>query len=93
MDINSAFDSGVAGFKAATERASESATNIAQAQNDNVQSRSSAASVESEQAVQESKPVTEELVNLRVAEHEAQAAAKVITTADEVMGSLIDTRV
>ncbi len=93
MDINSAFDSGVAGFQAATERASQSASNIAQAQNDSIQARSSSTSVELEQAVQETKPLTEELVNLRVAEHDAKAAAKVITTADEVLGSLIDTRV
>jgi len=93
MDINSAFDSGVAGFQAANERAGQSASNIAQAQNDSLQSRSSSAQVETEQAVQEAKPITEELVNLRVAEHDAKAAAKVINTADEVLGSLIDTRV
>lgn len=93
MDINSAFESGVAGFQAANERAAQSASNIAQAQNDNAQARSSATNVEIEQAVQEAKPVTQELVNLRVAELDAKAAAKVITTADEVLGSLIDTRV
>lgn len=93
MEINSAFDSGIAGFKAATERASQSASNIAQAQNDNVQARSSSTSVELEQAVPEAKSLTEELINLRVAEHDAKASAKVITTADEVLGSLIDTRV
>lgn len=93
MDINSAYNSGVSGFQAATERASESASNIAQAQNDNVQSRSSSTGVELDQAVQEAKPVTEELVNLRVAENDAKANAKVIATADEVVGSLIDTRV
>jgi len=93
MEINSAFDSGVAGFQAANERAGESASNIAQAQNDSTQARSSSTQVETEQAVQEAKPVTTELVNLRVAEHDAKAAAKVINTADEVLGSLIDTRV
>jgi len=93
MEINSAFNSGVAGFQAANERAGESASNIAQAQNDSAQARSSSTQVETEQAVQEAKPVTTELVNLRVAEHDAKAAAKVINTADEVLGSLIDTRV
>ncbi|MDP2561957.1 hypothetical protein [Psychrobium sp. 1_MG-2023] len=92
MVIQSAFDSGVAGFQAATERASESAANIASQQTDNIQARSSSTNVETEQAVQETKPLTEELVSLKVAEREAQVAAKVITTADEVVGSLIDTR-
>lgn len=34
----------------------------------------------------------ESLVNLRVAENEAKAGARVIKTADEALGTLIDTR-
>ena len=53
----------------------------------------SALKVEAAPQARESTTVTEELVNLRVVEHQALASSKVIATADEVVGSLIDTRV
>ena len=37
--------------------------------------------------------LTESLVNLKIGEVNAQASARVIETADEVLGTLIDTRV
>lgn len=36
--------------------------------------------------------VTEQLIQLKVAEHEAALGAKMIRTADEVLGTLIDAR-
>ena len=111
MEIQSAFNSGVTGFRNATELATESASEIARQSVDdfrqvddsravedpqntnNSNSRDNAVKPESKPEIRESDSVTEELVNLRVAEHQAQASVKVIATADEIVGSLIDTRV
>ncbi len=91
MNIQSAFDSGVAGFNQATERAAESAREINQQQVTPAQPNEEVA--ETEIPAQQNTPVTESLINLRLAETQAQASAKVIETADNMLGSLIDTKV
>jgi len=91
MNIQSAFDSGVAGFNQATERAAESAREINQQQVTQAQPNEEIA--ETETPVQQNTPITESLINLRLAETQAQASAKVIETADNMLGSLIDTKV
>lgn len=94
MEIQSAFNSGVTGFRQATELANESAAKIASQAVDYSQNTADIrVKPESNTAVRETTSVTEELVNLRVAEHQALASARVIATADEVVGSLIDTRI
>ena len=93
MNIQSAFNSGVAGFNNATERASESAQEIAQQQvPTQAASNVSEGETETVNAVPQNTPVTESLINLRLAETQAQASSQVIDTADNVVGSLIDTR-
>lgn len=96
MEIQSAFNAGVQGFQTATEEASRAASDIA---------RSTAASAEAnEQPIEsnastqtattnEPNGLTESIVNLRVAEVQAQASAEVIQSADENLGTLIDVRV
>jgi len=91
MNIQSAFDSGVAGFNQATERAAESAREINQQQVTQAQPNEEV--VETETPAQQNTPITESLINLRLAETQAQASAKVIETADNMLGSLIDTKV
>jgi flagellar hook protein FlgE len=91
MNIQSTFDSGVAGFNQATERAAESAREINQQQVTQAQPNEEV--VEVEASAQQNTPVTESLINLRLAETQAQASAKVIETADNMLGSLIDTKV
>lgn len=104
MAIQSAFNSGVAAFQRATELANDSASNIAsqspeqfhQASTHTAGNQSAVSGdvkLESNRPLSQANEITPELINLRLAEHQAQAAAKVITTADEVVGSLIDTRV
>ncbi|NRA72078.1 MAG: hypothetical protein HRU24_13735 [Gammaproteobacteria bacterium] len=109
MEIQSSFHSGVNGLQNAVQQVDKSASNIAKQSIDysenSVHQRSdnqtstntavevSALKVEAAPQARESTTVTEELVNLRVAEHQALASSKVIATADEVVGSLIDTRV
>ncbi len=96
MEIQSAFNAGVQGFQTATEEASRAASDIA---------RSTVASAEAnEQPIEsnastqtattnEPNGLTESIVNLRVAEVQAQASAEVIQSADENLGTLIDVRV
>lgn len=93
MNIQSAFDSGVAGFNKANERAAESAREINQQQITPVQGQPEIQQAESQAPVEASAPITESLINLRLAENQAQASAKVIETADNMLGSLIDTKV
>jgi len=96
MEIQSAFNAGVQGFQTATEEANRAASDIA---------RSSAASAEisvqpletntltQTASTNEPNGLTESIVNLRVAEVQAQASAEVIQSADENLGTLIDVRV
>jgi len=85
MEIQSAFNSGVQGLASAESQLNKSASNIA----------SSAVKPETETQAPEAKAeqqtsISQEMVNLKVAEHEAQSSAKVIQTADDVMGTLVD---
>lgn len=92
MDVRSAFNSGIAGFQDASAQVSNSSARIAQVSvTDNGNQQASASN--SSPAVREPISLTTELVNLKVAEHQAKASAKVISTADEVMGTLINTSV
>lgn len=96
MEIQSAFNAGVQGFQTATEEASRAASDIA---------RSTAADAEASaepvasntssplSVTNEPNGLTESIVNLRVAEVQAQASAEVIQSADENLGTLIDVRV
>jgi flagellar hook-associated protein FlgK len=93
MQINSAFSSGMYGLNQASQQMTESSLSIADQTTTN--------QIETQQVNPEgvnphsytSGPVTTELVNMKLAEVQAQAATKVITTADEMVGSLIDVTV
>ncbi len=80
MEINSAANSGYLGFQRATQQLGVSSEQIAKAA---TQPESSDAGTE----------LTRELVKRKVAETSAAASAKVVKSADEVMGTLIDIRV
>lgn len=82
MEINSAFSSGVSGFHSASKQIVESSERIA----------NQSVAVDSN-AKQGAESITAEIVNMKVAEVQAKASAKVITTADEMIGSLIDVSV
>ncbi|MBB1273165.1 MULTISPECIES: hypothetical protein [Psychromonas] len=84
MEINSAFSSGLYGLNQASQQITESSEKIA---NQSVNPESTVNSSYS------SEPVTVEVINMKLAEIQAQASAKVITTADEMVGSLIDVSV
>ena len=84
MEINNAFNQGVMGFQKASHQLSQASESIAQLTTN-----------EGKQISADRSPVsvTTELINMKIAEHQAIASAKVISTADEMIGSLIDTRV
>lgn len=94
MEVKSAFSAGVQGFQNAQQQASEAAANIANATSspatdnlaaENVNATSQLAG-SSEQVIN----VNQEVVDLKVAEHQAKASAQVIKSADESLGTLID---
>ncbi len=81
MRVDSILNSGVKGFQQATERANQAAQEIA----------SQSVSDASKEGINQ-KDLVESLVDLKVAEHDAKANAKVIETAGELIGSLLDVK-
>lgn len=93
MQINSAFSSGVYGLNQASQQITESSERIAN-QPMSSEAVSQLANPEGENPNNYvAGPVTTELVNMKLAEVQAQASTKVIKTADEMVGSLIDVTV
>ncbi len=96
MEIQSAFASGVQGFQKASEDANQAAANIASqtsqntneidSVNESTTSNVNSAAAQSNQVID----INQEVVNLKVAEHQAKASAQVIQSADESLGTLID---
>ncbi|MFM4997672.1 flagellar basal body rod C-terminal domain-containing protein [Aeromonas sanarellii] len=77
MRIESAMTAGVQGFQRAEQLAAQASSQIARLNT----------------PVGERVELPEELVNLKVAEQQAGASAKVIQTASDMLGTLIDIRV
>lgn len=82
MQINSSLlSAGLGAYQAGQQRVDQASTAIADGP-----------APENSQAVAETADLTEELVQLKVGEHQAKAGARIIQTADEVLGTLINTR-
>ncbi|MGS3143769.1 flagellar biosynthesis protein FlgE [Aeromonas sanarellii] len=77
MRIDSAMTTGVQGFQRAEQLADQASSQIARLNT----------------PAGERVALPEELVNLKVAEQQAGASAKVIQTASDMLGTLIDIRV
>ncbi len=80
MQINSLMGAGLSAFQNGQQRVEQAASSIASA---------SAPALGNSQAVAE---LTEELIQLKVGEHTAKLGARMIQSADEVLGTLIDTQ-
>jgi hypothetical protein len=95
MEIQSAFNAGVQGFQQATEGANQAASDIARttASINEVSEPTTSIASALTSATNQPNGLTESIVNLRVAEVQAQASAKIIKSADENLGTLIDVRV
>lgn len=93
MEIQSALNSGLEGFKKATEEASQAASNIV-AQTSVSRDESVITQAETNQATttneQKIPDLNQSIVELKVAEFQAKSSAQVIKTADEVLGTLVD---
>ena len=96
-NMNSAFSAGVQGLNNASNSMSESASNIARAQIDNgngdLANQASLYSLNELASEQAPVNLTNELINSRVQQFNAQSSIRTIQTADEVLGTLIDVRV
>ncbi len=95
MDVRSAFNSGLAGFQDASAQLSNASSRIAHAGTaeksmTDEQQASGSPSLSAERAPIS---ITTELINMKIAELQAQGSAKVISTANDMVGTLIDTSV
>jgi len=82
MEINSLLSSGLGAYQAGQQRIETAADAIASA---------ALPVADSSQAVAEVVELTEQLVQMKVGEHTANAGARMIQSADEVLGTLINT--
>lgn len=80
MEIRPAFQSGIEGFQRATQRAAEASQQIAQA------------GLTETESTQPEQDLVKPVVELKQAEQQAAASAKVIETENRVLGSLLDIR-
>lgn len=98
MEISAnAFRSGLNGIQSGQRRADQAAADIASNTVNPAQQATQTPPQNqvnpSSQIAERSRPdLTESLVTLRAAENEVRANARVVDTADEVLGTLIDTR-
>ncbi|MHA6495083.1 hypothetical protein ACX0MV_17825 [Pseudomonas borbori] len=91
----SAFNSGISTIQSGQRRVDQAATDIARTAlpepQQQVQTPPQNQVNQAPQAAAETSPdLAESLVALRVGQNEAQAGARVVDTADEVLGTLID---
>lgn len=88
MNVSSAFNTGLAGFQDASAQLNNASARIASA---SMPEKNTAGGLQGDQT---SGPdpisITTELINMKVAELQAKSSAKVISTADEMLGTLID---
>ncbi|MBS7664260.1 hypothetical protein I0D00_20330 [Pseudomonas lalucatii] len=95
MEISAnAFGAGIASIQTGQRRIDQAATQIADAALAPPQSQPQQARVDAVPASDTRAPadLEESLVALRVGQHEAQVGARLVKTADEVLGTLIDTQ-
>lgn len=97
MEINSAFSSGVSGLNKASEQLTEASQNIAE-QSIRPESNKNNSSEEKLDPITttssySTEPITTEVINMKLAEVQAKSAANVMTTADDMVGLLIDVSV
>ncbi len=98
MNISgSAFNSGISTIQSGQRRVDQAAGNIAsnavtQPQQPNSTPPANQVNPAPSSAEQSRPDLAESLVALRQGQNEAQAGAKVLKTADEVLGTLIDTK-
>jgi len=81
VDVGNILNTGIQGFQKATAKASEAAQEIA-----------SQSVTDASQDSIDSNDLTQSLVDLKVAEFDAKANVKVIETASDLLGTLLDVK-
>ncbi|MCQ2028272.1 hypothetical protein [Stutzerimonas zhaodongensis] len=79
---NSLLSAGLSAYQAGRQRVDQAATVIA----------GRTVPVETFQVVAETVELTEQLVQMKVGEHQAKAGVRLLQTADEVLGTLVNTK-
>tara|TARA_R110001583_G_scaffold143357_2_gene295498 strand:+ start:4711 stop:4998 length:288 start_codon:yes stop_codon:yes gene_type:complete len=95
MNISSAFSSGLAGYQSASTQLSVASDRVANASVTNQNGANEEGGADNVALSENREPIsiTTELINMKVAELQAKASVNVISTADEMVGTLIDTSV
>lgn len=81
MQISSLLSAGLGAYQAGQQRLEQAGTAIAER----------TLPTETSQAVADSVELTEQLVAMKVGEHQAKAGVRLLQTADEVLGTLVNT--
>ncbi|MCQ4315505.1 hypothetical protein EA797_02405 [Stutzerimonas zhaodongensis] len=79
---NSLLSAGLGAYQAGQQRVDQAATVIA----------GRTVPVETSQVVAETVELTEQLVQMKVGEHQAKAGVRLLQSADEVLGTLVNTK-
>ena len=90
ISASSAFNSGLSSVQNGQQRVNQAATDIASASLPKSVAESAAPSPSNSQAQQVD--LASSLVDLQIGEQQVQAGAKVIKTADDTLGTLLDIR-
>lgn len=85
--VPSAFNAGLATIQSGQQRVNQAAQGIASTAIASPSPENTAQAASTPQA-----PVSDSLIELRAGQYQAQAGARLLDTADEVLGTLIDTR-
>jgi hypothetical protein len=97
MEVQSAFNSGLQGFKEAQSDANQAAASIAaninvSAKDFGIAQENNLATVSQNTGAGDLSDLNQSIIELKVAEFQAKASAEVIQTADETLGTLLDVR-
>ncbi|MCQ4306963.1 hypothetical protein NA645_03050 [Pseudomonas stutzeri] len=83
MQISNLLSSGLAAFQAGQQRVDDAGAAIA---------ADTLPVAENSQAVADTVELTEQLIQMKVGEHAAKAGSRMLQSADEVLGTLINTK-
>jgi len=83
MQIDSILSAGLGAYQAGQQRVDQAGAAVADR---------TLPAAETSQAVADTVEITEQLVQLKVGEHQAKAGVRLLQTADEVLGTLVNTK-
>ncbi len=83
MQINSLLSAGLGAYQAGQQRVDHASAVVADR---------TLPAAETSQAMADTVELTEQLVQMKVGEHQANAGVRLLQTADEVLGTLVNTK-